>query len=260
MARKKNDELPTKAGIDALDKLRLRDYLRTAYKREYPDSPAELLKLMQNLNLATETGVLNLAGLLLFAEQPERFKPQLIFKAIRFLGNTIHASEFLDSEDFVGPIPKIFDGALAFVLRNLHKVQAGQGVNALGIPEIPSMVFEELLVNALIHRDYLGSAPIRMFIFNNRIEIISPGHLTNNLTVEKIKAGISNIRNPILISHVSKGLLPYRGFASGIPRALKEWPLIEFTDDREGCLFTAIVHRDLKIQKAYKLATQSTTQ
>ena len=77
--------------------------------------------------------------------------------------------------------------------------------------EISSIVFEELLVNALVHRDYRVSAPVRIFVFDNRIEIISPGHLPNNLTVEKIRAGNSNIRNPILVSFVAKGLLPYKG-------------------------------------------------
>jgi len=133
--------------------------------------------------------------------------------------------------------------AMSFIQRNLHKVQAGRGVNAPGIPEIPLLVFEELLVNALVHRDYLISAPIRLFVFDNRIEIVSPGHLPNNLTVEKIRVGNSNIRNPILVSHVAKGLLPYRGLGSGIKRALEAWPKIDFTDDREGCLFTATVDR-----------------
>ena len=256
------DELPTKAGIEDLDKLRFRDYLRDVYKQDYPDSPADLVRLLQNLNLATETGVLNLAGLLLFAEQPERFTPQFMFKAIRFPGNSIHASEFLDSEDFAGPLRKVFDGAMAFVLRNLHKVQAGRGVNAPGVPEIPPVVFEELLVNALVHRDYLVGAPIRLFIFDNRIEIISPGHLPENLTVEKIRTGNSNIRNPILVSHVAKGILPYRGLASGIQRALEAWPKIEFTEDREGCLFTATIHRVAVRQKrsVTQLVTQSVIQ
>jgi ATP-dependent DNA helicase RecG len=138
---------------------------------------------------------------------------------------------------------RIFEDSLAFVMRNLHKVQAGRGVNAPGTPEIPPTVFEELLVNALVHRDYLVSAPIRLFIFDDRIEIISPGHLPNNLTVAKIRAGNSNIRNPILVSYVAKGLLPYHGLGSGIRRALEDWPDIEFTDNRDGCLFTATVHR-----------------
>jgi ATP-dependent DNA helicase RecG len=116
-------------------------------------------------------------------------------------------------------------------------------VNAPGLSEIPESVFEELLVNALVHRDYLVSAPIRLFIFDNRIEIISPGHLPNNLTVEKMLAGNSNIRNPILVSFVAKGLLPYHGLGSGIKRALDAWPQVDFIDDRDGCLFTATVHR-----------------
>lgn len=237
------DELPTKAGIDKLDKLRFRDFLRDVYKQEYPDSHAELTRLLQNMNLATDDGRLNLAGVLLFAEQPEWIVPQFVVKAIRYPGDKIHATDYLDTEDFSGPLPKLFEGALAFVMRNLHKVQAGRGVNAPGLPEIPEAVFEELLVNALMHRDYLVSAPVRLFVFDNRIEIISPGHLPNNLTVEKIRAGNSNIRNPILVSYVAKGLLPYHGLGSGIKRALEKWPTIDFSDDHDGCLFTATVHR-----------------
>lgn len=237
------DELPTKAGIDKLDKLRFRDFLRDVYKQEFPDSPAELTRLLQNMNLATDAGRLNLAGVLLFAEQPEWIVPQFVLKAIRYPGNKIHATDYLDTEDFAGPLPKLFEGALAFVMRNLHKMQAGRGVNAPGTPEIPEAVFEELLVNALVHRDYLVSAPIRLFIFDNRIEIISPGHLPNNLTVEKIRAGNSNIRNPTLVSYVAKGLLPYHGLGSGIKRALEKWSAIDLTDDHDGCLFTATVHR-----------------
>jgi ATP-dependent DNA helicase RecG len=237
------DELPTKAGIDKLDKLRFRDFLRDVYKQEYPDSPTELTRLMQNMNLVTDDGMLNLAGVLMFAERPEWIKPQFVVKAIRYPGNEIHVSEYLDTEDFTGPLHKIFDDSLAFVMRNLHKIQAGRGVNAPGRPEIPESVFEELLVNALVHRDYLVSAPIRLFIFDNRIEIISPGHLPNNLTVEKIRTGNSNTRNPILVSYVAKGLLPYHGLGSGIKRALEQWPHIDFDDDREGCLFTVTIHR-----------------
>jgi ATP-dependent DNA helicase RecG len=119
-------------------------------------------------------------------------------------------------------------------------------------------VFEELLVNARVHRDYLLSAPIRLFIFDNRIEIVSPGHLPNNLTVEKIRTGNSIIRNPILVSYIAKGLLPYRGIGSGIKRALEAWPEPEFTDDRDGCLFTATVHRkEVKSSNLYSMIIDS---
>lgn len=117
-------------------------------------------------------------------------------------------------------------------------------MNSVGEPEVPRIVFEELLVNALIHRDYFISAPVKLLIFDNRIEIISPGHLPNHLTLEQIRIGNSNLRNPILASYVAKKILPYRGLGSGIPRAPEDWPNIEFTDDREKCLFTATIFRN----------------
>ncbi len=195
------------------------------------------------MNLACDGGTLNLAGALLFAEKPEWIKPEFMVKAVSYPGRDIAVSKYLDSEDFCGPMKKIFEGSLAFIMRNLKKIQAGQNVNAPGVSEIPEIVFEELLVNALIHRDYFISAVIRIFIFEDRIEIISPGHLPNNLTIEKIRTGNSNIRNPILASFVAKKLLPYRGLGSGIRRSLEEWPDIEFIDDRDGCTFTVIVQR-----------------
>ena len=237
------DEMPTKAGIDKLDKIRFRDFLRNFSKRKYPGTKTELIRLLQNLDLATKDGKLNLAGVLLFAEEPEWITPQFVIKAIRYPGNSIHLTDYTDTEDFFGPFQEIFHNAMGFIMRNLHKVQAGRNVNAPGKPEIPQEVFEELLVNALIHRDYLVSAAIRLFIYDNRIEIISPGHLPNNLTVEKILEGNSNIRNPILINYVAKGLLPYHGLGSGIPRAVEAWPHIDFKDDRDGCQFTVTVHR-----------------
>lgn len=237
------DELPTKASIDKLDKLRFRDFLRDFYQKEFPESKNEQLQLLQTMNLATEHEKLNLAGVLMFSEQPQLIKPQFVIKAIRFPGNNIHQTDYMDTEDFEGALEKVYADSLAFVMRNLHKVQAGRGVNAPGTPEISEVVFEELLVNALIHRDYLVSAPIRIFIFDNRIEIISPGHLPNNLTIEKIQTGNSNIRNPILVSYVAKGLLPYHGLGSGIKRATEAWPDIDFQNDYDGCLFTVTVHR-----------------
>ncbi|MGB2772936.1 MAG: ATP-dependent DNA helicase RecG, partial [Anaerolineae bacterium] len=69
--------------------LRFRDFLRDFYKQEFPDAAEERLTLLQNMNLATDSGMLNLAGVLLFAERPEWIKPQFIVKAIRYPGNAI---------------------------------------------------------------------------------------------------------------------------------------------------------------------------
>jgi ATP-dependent DNA helicase RecG len=131
---------------------------------------------------------------------------------------------------------------MSFVLGNIRHVQKDQGINAPGEPEIPRIVFEELIANALIHRDYFVSAPVRIFVFQDRVEIISPGQLPNNLTIENIKRGNSNIRNPILASFATK-IVPYRGLGSGIIRSLKAYSDIEFEDDHDGNQFKVIIKR-----------------
>ena len=103
--------------------------------------------------------------------------------------------------------------------------------------------FKSDVTNALIHRDYFVSAPIRLFVYVDRIELVSPGRLPNHLTIQKIEAGNSSIRNPTLASFAFKGILPYRGLGTGIRRALTDWPNISFLDDREGNQFRVTIFR-----------------
>ncbi|KPX91625.1 ATP-dependent DNA helicase RecG, partial [Pseudomonas amygdali pv. myricae] len=182
------------------------------------------------------------AGSLLFAKVPHYALPAFIIKAVAFVGNEIEDERYIDSRDITGKLADVFQQALGFIIANTRAVQGAQGFNSPGQAEIPRIVWEELVANALVHRDYFISAPVRVLVFMDRVEIISPGHLPNNLTIENIKAGNSNMRNPILASFAAK-LLPYRGLGSGLLRALRAWPQIELVDDRAGNLFKAIVVR-----------------
>ncbi|MFJ4347288.1 Fic family protein [Pseudomonas sp. NPDC089401] len=102
-----------------------------------------------------------------------------------------------------------------------------------------------MLVNALIHRDYFVSASIRIMIFSDRIELISPGHLPDVLDTEKIRFGLSNRRNPTLTSHAVH-ILPYRGLGTGIPRAIDAWPMITLEDDRQSNQFKVVIQRNVE--------------
>ena len=237
------DEVPAQATVAEVDRLRLRAFLREGFQQDLPEPEDALVQLLHNLNLASATGVLNLAGLLLFGLNPQRTVPQFCVKAVSFAGGHIGSLQYGDSADLVGPLRQVYDDAMAFVMRNMRRVQDSQSVNSVGVPEIAPIVFEELLVNALIHRDYLVSAPIRVLVFDDRVEIISPGNLPNNLTVANVIAGNTNIRNPILASMAAKGVLPYRGLGSGIARVLAAWPRVTFFDDRDGGVFRVVVGR-----------------
>lgn len=220
-------------------------YFENFFERQFGEPLAQnsqpLPQLLTNMNLMNQ-GRLNMAGALVFAKAPQYALPAFIVKAVAFVGTQIEDERYIDSRDITGKLADVFQQTLGFIIANTRAAQGEQGFNSQGQAEIPRIVWEELVANALIHRDYFISAPVRVLVYADRVEIISPGHLPNNLTIENIKAGNSNIRNPILASFAAK-LLPYRGLGSGLLRALRAWPHIELIDDRAGNLFKAIVAR-----------------
>jgi len=221
------------------------DYFRIFFQKRYgeklEDQHLSLAQTIANMNLG-KGGELNLAGALLFGKNPSNRLPSFIVKAGSFPGQSITAETYLESKDITGKISDIFQQTMSFILTNISHIQGDRTVNSTGEPEIPRIVLEELIANALVHRNYFISAPVRVFVFSDRVEIISPGHLPNNLTVENIKAGNSNSRNPVLASFANQ-ILPYRGYGSGILRALEKYPAIEFEDIRDGDLFKCIIKR-----------------
>jgi ATP-dependent DNA helicase RecG len=218
-----------------------KEFHEKKYGVPFEGDEKSLSQVLENLNLASD-GFPNLAGLFLFGKNPMKFIPLSQVIAVSFVGNDLGGGEYRDSENIEGNLKKLYTAGLAFLKRNLKKIQNGQDFNSTGILEIPQPVLEELLINALIHRDFFISSNIRLLIFDNRIEIISPGKLPNNLTVEKIKRGVSIKRNQTLASFAFD-LIPYRGIGSGILRALRHYPHIEFIDDAEIEQFKAIVKR-----------------
>jgi len=226
--------------VGDLDERVFSAFYEKQYEETLQDHELPLAQLVNNLNLSRD-GVLNIAGALLFGKNAALRLPAFIVKCVTYPGTDIDEDEYIDSQDISGTLKDVFDDALGFILRNVKREQKGQGVNSLGQLAIPKIVFEELVANALIHRDYFVSAPVRIFVFSDRIEIISPGHLPNNLTIENIKNGNSNIRNPILASFATK-ILPYRGLGSGIRRAIKAYNHINFIDDQDGNTFKVVVH------------------
>jgi len=204
------------------------------FKKIQPDLTDEDVNITRcvNANIIKDEK-LTLGGLMFFAKAPQLFRSSFITKAVAFYGNSIAGSEYRDSEDITGTIPEQQEKSMAFFKRNLRHVQAGQNFNSVGILEVAEIALEEILQNAYTHRDYTKNAPVRIFIFDDRVEIISPGKLPNSLTIENIKMGNSVMRNNLIVTYASR-LMKYRGIGSGILRALKAQPDMELINDSEG--------------------------
>lgn len=181
-------------------------------------------KIFRNLRFIRPDGSLTVAAMLLFGKYTQRWMPMMTAKCICFAGNSVGSKVFRDKvndADMEGNLLHQYDTIMDFFTRNLRNVQVGEEFNSMGKLEIPYTSLVEFTVNSLVHRSLNMKAPVRIFIFDNRVEIHSPGALPNGLTIDDIKAGTSMPRNMFLFNNAIY-LLPYTGVGSGITRALDE--------------------------------------
>ncbi len=157
-------------------------------------------RLLSNTDILNEPGQTTVGGLLIFGINPERYLPQSGISFAHFCGSEMQ-SELIDKQNISGPLTLQVDRTLAIIKNNLQTpstIQDGQRKNLRLYP--PTKVFRELIVNACVHRNYaISGSKIRVLMFSDRIEFISPGRLPNTVTIEKLKAGVSYAINPILV-------------------------------------------------------------
>lgn len=202
-----------------------------------------LAQVLENLDLLNNKQ-LTLAGNLIFGIRPQKFNKSFYIDCCYFDGNDVAVDRFISKRVVDGNLLTMFNNSLDFFKSNLKNLQTSENFNSYATLEIDERILIELIVNALVHRDYYIQSSIKLFIFQNRVEIISPGKLTNSLTVEKIKSGISIHRNPILNS-ICKTILPYSGYGSGIRRALLINEDISFYNDTDKEQFICTIPREV---------------
>ena len=126
---------------------------------------------------------------------------------------------FVDRREYTGPIWEQIDEAFQFVLRNIHLGATIVGIYRQDIYEIPPDAIRELIINAMVHRSYLDHGTIQVAVYDNRLEITSPGKLPTGQTMERIKEGYSKIRNEAL-AHAFAYMNLIEHWGSGIPRII----------------------------------------
>ncbi len=203
-------------------------------------------KILRNLRFIRPDGSLTVAAMLLFGKYTQRWMPMMTAKCICFAGNSVGSKVFRDKvndAEMEGNLLHQYETIMDFFTRNLHNVQVGEEFNSMGKLEIPYTSLVEFTVNSLVHRSLNMKAPVRIFIFDNRIEIHSPGALPNGLTIDDIKAGTSMPRNMFLFNNAIY-LLPYTGVGSGITRALDEDINVTFMNNDKALEFVITVWRE----------------
>ena len=235
------------------------------YHKTVDDFSTPRKNVLRNAHILDAEDRLTVAGLMYFGREPQQFLPQHCIKAVWYVGNEIGGTEYYDSRDIIGTIPEMYDEALRWIKSCLKRPQNGQSFNSVGQLEIPEVVLEELLQNALVHLDLLKPAAIRLLVFDNRIEIVNPGNLPDGQTIDEIMLGNSNPRN-MLLAQFGSHTMPYRGLGSGIPRVMATGSDVEFIDRPNGNQFVARIWRTTqkdqnttqKANEGLELTTQKT--
>lgn len=126
---------------------------------------------------------------------------------------------FVDRREYTGTIWEQIDQAYQFVLRNIHMGATFEGIYRQDVYEIPPDAIRELIINAAVHRSYLDHGSIQVAIYDDRLEITSPGKIPMGQTLERMKEGYSKIRNEALAYAFSYMKL-IEHWGSGIPRII----------------------------------------
>ena len=132
-----------------------------------------------------------------------------------FKGTT--KSTFLDKREYEGPIQEQQEQAYQFVLRNIRLGARIKGLYRQDVYEIPPAAIREILVNSVLHRSYLNTSNIQVALYDDRLEVLSPGKLPIDQTIEAMRTGFSKIRNEAIAKVFAyMGLI--EGWGSGIPK------------------------------------------
>ncbi len=220
------------ATINNLDYRRLKNYFQHIRDQEVPEDGDEggWLTLLANTEIMIEYGV-TLSGMLLFGKTLNKFLPYAGIDAVAYSGTDkdYKAQEHIKLYGPMAPLLNesgnivengLVEQALNFVQRNTRNTIKAEGGRRIEQTTYPKDTLREGIVNALIHRDYLlTSTDVELAIYNDRLEIISPGRLPNGITPERMRTGTRAARNQIL-KDVMRDYRYLEHMGMGIPRKI----------------------------------------
>jgi predicted HTH transcriptional regulator len=207
------DALPVRGpSLADLDLNRVERHLQNARHTTTTDA---LTYLQQQQGVIEIEGLLvpTLGGLLCFAREPQRWLPQSGIALTRYASTTANSQQVLDIRDLRGTLFDLIDQAEAYLWsQSNHGFRLESGPRRIPLSQYPRTAIRELIVNAVAHRDYrITGSRIKIEMFRNQIEWVSPGGLPPGITVENILKS-QYTRNPVLVQFLfDAGYIEQRG-------------------------------------------------
>jgi len=198
-----------------------------------PKDDKEFLLKMKLLTLDDENNIVpSVSGILLATKTPQEYLPNAFIQCVAYNGFERNSLYQYDAKDIFGSLDEQIFNAFKFVRSNM-KIRAFKNPTRVDIPQYSLQAVFEAIVNAVAHRDYsIQSSKIRIHMFSDRLEILSPGTIPNTMTIDSLVLRQSS-RNELITSLLSRcslnleGIPGYRGFlmdkrGEGVPIILSE--------------------------------------
>lgn len=210
------DEMPMpELSVDALDIAAA----KALFKGQRDLNEKELLAL----KIITQTQgrlVPTIGGMLLFGKEREEHFPDAWIQCGRFAGTT--ESVIFDHTEIHEHLPIAVERVIEFIKKHAMRGADFSKIRRRDVWSIPLTIMREAVINAIVHADYSQmGAPLRVAIYDDRVEIENPGILMPGLTIEDVKQGVSKIRNRV-IARVFKELNLIEQWGSGVCRIFEE--------------------------------------
>lgn len=229
--RKIQDELRPvlRASTDSLDPDALAEYF-LKLKKAKPNLAKQPNEKILKLQGITEQGIPTVAGIMMLGEYPQAFFPQLSVTAMvvdgtKFGGLGVNGERFIDNQRIEGTLTQMLEDTLTFIRRNIRNatIVDDEGRRA-DRTEYPMKAVREIVLNALIHRDYsihTDNSPIRVILYSDRLEVENPGGLYGRITLDELGKVAADTRNPFIAGGLEVMLGTENRF-SGIPTVADE--------------------------------------
>ena len=209
-------------GLKDMNFSKLDDYFKR-YNLDFSmENEDQKMVLLQNTDILAVSGEATIAGLLIFGINPSRHLFQNGISFARIRGRTLD-EELIDKQNIDGNLDYQIDTGVAVLKNHLAVPSRIVGAKRVATKYIyPDKVFRELITNAVVHRNYsISGSKIRIFLFDDRLEVISPGRLPNTVTIEKLRFGVSFATNPVLVKFM-ENLRYIDQLGRGLPMVYQE--------------------------------------
>jgi ATP-dependent DNA helicase RecG len=221
------DEMPVHSAT--LDEIELSEVRKFLDRRKKRISGAAIEELLFHFHILTKEHTRTYptkGGLLLFANNPQKFLPEAFVICTHFFGTS--GREVVATRDCTGTLMQQYQDCISFLLSRLNKQFTIKSVGAREEKlEIPEEAIREIVLNALVHRDYLIQGPTKIAIYDDRIEIFSPGNFPGPIKINQLIMGVTYIRNTVL-TRVFREIGLIEKFGSGfitLFETYKKWGL-----------------------------------